>query len=129
MNMRVQGSEVQGSEVQRFGGKQFISFTRGAKVGAMLELMENDILTKVSRYNLIRNQRLIYIDVHERMAGDLAGKFVAVPNLVNIVARQQFQGTGETEVQALQNCLAKIKNHEIEELFPTSAAKKPETTN
>jgi len=95
----------------------------------MLELMENDILTKVSRYNLIRNQRLIYIDVHERMAGDLAGKFVAVPNLVNIVARQQFQGTGETEVQALQNCLAKIKNHEIEELFPTSAAKKPETTN
>ena len=57
----------------------------------MPELMENDILTKVSRYNLIRNQRLIYIDVHERMAGNLAGKFVAVPNLINIVARQEFQ--------------------------------------
>jgi hypothetical protein len=95
----------------------------------MLELMENDILTKVSRYNLIRNQRLIYIDVHERMAGNLAGKFVAVPNLVNIVARQQFQGIGETEAQALQNCLTKIKNHDIEELFPTTAPKKPEAAN
>lgn len=94
----------------------------------MLELMENDVLTKVSRYNLIRNQRLIYIDVHESMAGNLAGKFVAVPNLINLVARQEFQGTGDTETEALQNCLAKIKNHDIEELFPTTGPTKPETT-
>jgi len=93
----------------------------------MLALRENDILTKVSRYNLIRNQRLIYIDVHERLAGNLAGKFVAVPNLVNIVARQEFQGTGDTEAQALQNCLAKIKNHDIEELFPTAGPQQPDT--
>jgi hypothetical protein len=84
----------------------------------MLDLMENDILTKVSRYNLIRNQRMIYIDVHERMAGDLAGQFVAVPNLINIVAKQAFQGIGETESEALDNCLVKIKNHDIEDLFP-----------
>jgi hypothetical protein len=94
----------------------------------MLELMENDILTKVSRYNLIRNQRLIYIDVHESVAGNLAGKFVAVPNLINIVARQEFQGTGDTEAEALQNCLAKIKSRDIEELFPTTGPKAPETT-
>ena len=36
-------------------------------------LNEGDILTKVVRYNLIRNQRLIYIDVHETKAGNLAG--------------------------------------------------------
>jgi len=94
----------------------------------MPELMENDILTKVSRYNLIRNQRMIYIDVHERLAGNLAGRFVAVPNLINIVARQEFQGTGETESEALEDCLAKIKNHDIEELFPTTGPQKPETT-
>ncbi len=88
----------------------------------MPELLENDILTKVSRYNLIRNQRMIYIDVHETMAGNLAGKFVAVPNLINIIASQQFQGTGETESEALNDCLAKIKNYEVENLFPTSAA-------
>jgi hypothetical protein len=52
------------------------------------------------------------------MAGNLAGKFVAVPNLINIVAKQKFQGTGETETRALENCLQKIKAFEIEDLFP-----------
>ena len=84
----------------------------------MLTLNKNDILTKVSRYNLIRNERLIYIDVHETKAGKLAGKFVAVPNLVNIIAKQQFQGIGETETKALENCLQKIKDFQIEDLFP-----------
>lgn len=84
----------------------------------MLSLNQNDILTRIARYNLIRNERLIYIDVHETMAGNLAGKFVAVPNLINIVAKQEFQGTGETETQALENCLQKIKKYEIEDLFP-----------
>ena len=88
---------------------------RGPK---MLPVKEGDILTKIVRYNLIRNERLIYIDVHETKAGSLAGKFVAVPNLINIVARQEFQGTGETETQALENCLQKIKDFEIEDLFP-----------
>ena len=85
----------------------------------MTELMDNDILTKVSRYNLIRNQRMIYIDLHESLAGNLAGKFVAVPNLINLIAKQQFQGVGETETEAINNCLAKIKNHSIEDLFPS----------
>jgi hypothetical protein len=84
----------------------------------MLSLNENDILTRIARYNLIRNERLIYIDVHETMAGNLAGKFVAVPNLINIVSKQEFQGSGETETQALENCLQKIKAYEIEDLFP-----------
>ena len=84
----------------------------------MLPLNKNDILTKVSRYNLIRNERLIYIDVHETKAGKLAGKFVAVPNLVNIIAKQEFQGIGETETEALENCLQKIKDFQIEDLFP-----------
>ena len=88
----------------------------------MQSLKENDILTKTTRYNLIRNERLIYIDVHETKAGNLAGKFVAVPNLVNIVARQEFQGTGETEEMALENCLHKIKEFEIEDLFPRKEA-------
>ena len=84
----------------------------------MQNLLENDILTKVSRFNLIRNQRMIYIDVHERLSGNLAGKFVAVPNLINIVARQEFQGVGESETEALNNCLHKIKSCEIEDIFP-----------
>jgi hypothetical protein len=41
-----------------------------------------------------------------------------VPNLVNIIAKQQFQGIGETETKALENCLQKIKDFQIEDLFP-----------
>ncbi len=84
----------------------------------MLSVNEGDILTKITRYNLIRNQKLVYIDVHETMVGRLAGKFVAVPNLINIVAKQDFQGTGQTEPEALENCLQKITDFEIEDLFP-----------
>jgi len=87
----------------------------------MTDLMEKDILTKVSRYNLIRSQRMIYIDVHESLAGNLAGKFVAVPNLINLIAKQEYQGVGATELEALDNCLARIKNHDIEDLFPTAS--------
>ena len=94
----------------------------------MHDLLQNDILTKVARYNLIRNQRLIYIDVHQRLAGHLAGKFVAVPNLINIIAKQKFQGVGRSEKEALDNCLSKIKNYDIEDLFPTTHPPTPAKT-
>jgi hypothetical protein len=84
----------------------------------MNNLDDNDILTRVARYNLIRDARIIYIDVHERLAGNLAGRFVAVPNLINIVARQEYQGTGETESEALEDSLSKIKGLNVLEIFP-----------
>jgi len=84
----------------------------------MHPLNPNDILTRITRYNLIRNQRLIYIDVHEAVRGKLAARFVAVPNLINIIAKQEYQGVGETEPEALESCLAKIRDVQIEDLFP-----------
>ncbi len=84
----------------------------------MEDLNDQDILTKVTRYNLIRKERMIYIDVHQKVSGKLAGKFLAVPNLINIVARQEYQGVGDTEAEALQNCLSKIKNMAVETIFP-----------
>ena len=87
-----------------------------------LPLAESDILTRETRYNLIRDARLVYIDVHEAVAGQLAGKFVAVPNLINIVAKAEFQGTGDTEQAALNNCLEKIKGVDILAMFPEKPA-------
>ena len=84
----------------------------------MEQLNTNDVLTRVTRYNLIRDQRMIYIDVHETLAGQLADRYVAVPNLINIVARQEYQGVGESESEALEDCLAKIKGFAVEALFP-----------
>jgi hypothetical protein len=84
----------------------------------MIELNDGDILTRVRRYNLIREQRMIYIDVHETIAGRLAGKYMAVPNLVNIVAKQEYQGIGENEMAALEDCLQKIRDVGLMALFP-----------
>ncbi|MDD2390679.1 MAG: hypothetical protein PHP23_13225 [Desulfobacterales bacterium] len=84
----------------------------------MFDVNKNDILTRAIRYNLIRGGRLVYIDVHETLYGTLAGRFVAVPNLVNIVAKSQYQGTGDTEEAALNDCLGKIRDVQIQDLFP-----------
>lgn len=84
----------------------------------MPDVNEKDILTRVTKYNLIRSDRMLHIDIHEAIVGTLAGKFVAVPNLINIIARQEYQGTGNTEKEALENCLSKIKDVDLENLFP-----------
>ena len=83
-----------------------------------MELHQNDILTRVSRYNLIRNGRMIYIDVHQKIQGKLADKYIAVPNLVNIVARPEHQGSGAKEQAALEDCLGRINGLNIEDIFP-----------
>ncbi|WDP92587.1 MAG: hypothetical protein HUN04_23835 [Desulfobacter sp.] len=85
-----------------------------------MELHVDDILTQVTRYNLIRNGRMIYIDLHRKIQGHLAGEFIAVPNLVNIVAKPEHQGAGNTEDEALADCLKKIKGLNLEDLFPAA---------
>ena len=82
----------------------------------------DDILTKVTRYNLIRDGRMLYIDVHEAISGSLAAPFVAVPNLINIIAQTQYQGTGHSEAQALEDCLKKIESIAFEDIFPQKSA-------
>ena len=84
-----------------------------------MDLHVNDILTRITRYNLIRSGRMIYIDVHRKIQGHLAGAYIAVPNLVNIVAKPEHQGAGDTEIQALEDCLKKIKGLHLQDLFPT----------
>ena len=84
----------------------------------MTELKNAPILTRVTRYNFIREGRLLYIDVHEALRGRLAAPYVAVPNLINIIARQEFQGAGKTEEEALDDCLEKISAVPFENIFP-----------
>ena len=85
-----------------------------------MELHVNDILTRITRYNLIRKGRMIYIDVHQKIQGNLAGDYIAVPNLVNIVAKPEHQGAGDSEQAALESCLIKIKGLNLEDLFPVA---------
>ena len=89
----------------------------------MKHLNDTDILTRVTKYNLIRSERMLYIDLHEAVFGKLASKFVAVPNLINIIAKPEYQGTGDTEKKALNDCLAKIKDLSLEDIFPAKQDK------
>jgi hypothetical protein len=91
----------------------------------MPNLKATDLLTRVTRYNLIRDGRMLYIDVHETLHGELAAPFVAVPNLINIVARQDFQGVGATAGEALEDCLDKITDVPFEHLFPEHSPSRP----
>ena len=91
----------------------------------MPDLKEGDLLTRVARYNLIRDGRMLYIDVHETLHGKLAAPFVAVPNLVNIVARPEYQGTGMTEIEALDDALEKIAAIPFENIFPEQKQPSP----
>ena len=68
---------------------------------------------------------MLYIDVHEGLHGSLAAGFVAVPNLINIIARQEYQGTGETEHEALEDCLVKIDGVAFEAIFPQKQSSAP----
>jgi hypothetical protein len=95
----------------------------------MPDLKEGDLLTRVARYNLIRDGRMLYIDVHETLHGKLAAPFVAVPNLVNIVARPDYQGTGLTEAEALDDALEKIADIPFENIFPAQKPPSPGTDN
>ena len=91
----------------------------------MTEPKEAFLLTRVTRYNFIRDGRILYIDVHEALRGKLAAPFVAVPNLINIIARQEFQGLGASEKDALDDCLEKIALVSFEDIFPESSASPP----
>ena len=88
------------------------------KGGFMTILNPGDVLTKTTRYNLMRNGKSLYIDVHELIEGTLAGQFIAVPNLIMILASAEFQGAGDTAEDALEDCLKKIAGLSVEEIFP-----------
>ncbi len=84
----------------------------------MYKINDNEVLTKVTKFNLMSEGKSILIDVHEALAGRLAAKFIAVPSLVMVIAKPEYQGTGDSIEEALQNCLDKIQNVPIDELFP-----------
>ncbi len=93
----------------------------------MYDVNETDILTRVLKYNLIRDGRMLHIDIHECLHGKLADKFVAVPNLISIVAKQEYQGAGQSEEEAIKDCLQKIKNVPIENMMPRKPKQNKDT--
>jgi hypothetical protein len=80
---------------------------------AMFEINEGELLTRVYKYELSRGTDQLRIDVHEVIAGEAEARFVAIPNLLwreDRKADKENCGFGDSEEEALRNCLNKIVN-------------------
>lgn len=75
---------------------------------------KTDLLSKIRTYELDREKEgRILIDVHEFIAGEYKVKFAAVPNLLIHSAKEEYIGYGNSDTEALKNCLNRIKNVSI----------------
>jgi hypothetical protein len=87
--------------------------------GAMAILGDDEILARVHRFKLFRNEGNLYIDVYEAVLGKPPHKFIAVPNLLLKESEEPFFGVGDTKKDALTDCLKKIRALPLEEIVPT----------
>jgi hypothetical protein len=85
----------------------------------MAILGEDEILARVHRFKLFRNEGNLYIDVYEAVLGKPPHKFIAVPNVLLKESEEKFFGVGDTKKDALTDCLKKIRAVPIEEIVPT----------
>lgn len=77
-------------------------------------LKKNELLTKISWYELGRKEGYVRIMVHEVLIQNdiyLDSKFVAIPmSYDGIGLKKKFHGNGSTEKEALSDCLKKLKD-------------------
>jgi hypothetical protein len=85
----------------------------------MAILGEDEILARVHRFKLFRNEGNLYIDVYEAVLGKPPHKFIAVPNVLLKESEEKFFGVGDTKKDALTDCLKKIRAVPVEEIVPT----------
>ena len=85
----------------------------------MAILGEDEILARVHRFKLFRNEGNLYIDVYEAVLGKPPHKFIAVPNVLLKESEETFFGVGDTKKDALTDCLKKIRAVPIEQIVPT----------
>jgi hypothetical protein len=89
----------------------------------MFEVNEKEALFRVRRYDLRREDGRLAIEVREKIAGESSFDFYAIPSLQgNACDQREYWGIGQTENEALQDCLNRIKDISIQALFPPPAS-------
>lgn len=76
----------------------------------MFPVNDNDSLSRVTTYELMRGNDTIAIRVEYCLVGAMAGIFSAFPYAGDDVLSDDFWGDGDSEQAALRDCLAKIHN-------------------
>jgi hypothetical protein len=80
-------------------------------------LNDGEIFAKVHKFKLFRKEGNLLIDVYEALIGEPAHKFIAVPNLVFEESAKGYFGFGDTKGEALKDCLKKIKDVSVHDIF------------
>lgn len=81
-------------------------------------LDQDDILSCVHQYELLRGNDRCFIHVYEVLSSTKKSKFIACPSLIIKECSDAFIGNGDTKEEALKECLSKIKGVSIESIFP-----------
>jgi hypothetical protein len=89
-------------------------------------LNEGDILSHITRYELLRDEGRLYIDIHEVISEQTDNNYFATPNLIIREAKSEFIGKGNSVVSALEDCLQKIQKHPIDVIFASSPSQSEE---
>lgn len=72
-------------------------------------LDEGDIFSRISPYELERNDGRVFIFVQEVLAGERKGLFVAYPAFIIRETKDEYIATGTSHEEALRKCLSQIK--------------------
>jgi hypothetical protein len=83
----------------------------------MYDLNDTDILLSSKIYELRRKDGAMRIEVLEYLTLN-EPRFEAIPTLVTSDAPEEYSGYGNDEDTALKDCLKKIKNVSLTDLFP-----------
>ncbi len=75
----------------------------------MYDVNAGDVLCRVDTYELYRSDGTLTIKVQEVLTESVY-KFRAIPCLQLVESPEQYQGTGGTGEEALNDCLVKIKH-------------------
>ena len=86
----------------------------------MYNIGGDELLLRVYKYELLRGEERLRIDVCERIAGTSHHKFMAFPIGLLGKPETEFVGFGETETEALRGCLNRIKNVSIKDIVEYS---------
>jgi hypothetical protein len=88
------------------------------------KLLGDDVLAQVSHHVLLRGKRECDIQVYHILNGPNAGAFWAVPKISWRPSHKDFFGRGETDHQALQDCLRKSRGIPLDTMFPRPGPEK-----
>jgi len=88
----------------------------------MINIENNERLFRTSKYEIHRKHGRLIIDLYEVIAGCCGRtKFIAVPDLATTYNIRSYMGTGVSEEEALEECLARTKQLVSSADFPDLA--------